>query len=137
MHGRYGCGVTRTVLSTKHLFAALAEHPDRPSASTVKRWVEGKQEIPSWALDEVARLLGIKRDAAPEGAAETLLKLWTGDQPPAWSNLQVEKIIEAIRADRAETLTAEADQIAEAVGASLAVLLPRLLAQASRADDDQ
>ena len=88
------------MLSTKHLFAALERHPDRPSESTVKRWVEGKQQMPSWALDEVARLLGITKDAAPEGAAETLLKLWTGTEAPAWAQTLTDQVLNAIAEER-------------------------------------
>jgi hypothetical protein len=66
------------------------------------------------------------KDAAPEGAAEKLLKLWTGDQPPNWSNIQVKKVIEAIHQDRAEAMVAMARRLGRMTAEELQELLSRL-----------
>jgi hypothetical protein len=126
------------LFSSNRLYAALekAKYPDLPRPRTLQDWIKNDSAPEGARLFVAEKVLGIKKDAAPEGAAEQLLKLWTGDQPPAWSNLQVSKVIEAIHQDRAEAMVAMARRLGRMTAAELQEPLSRLPDESSpRASD--
>jgi hypothetical protein len=132
--------VTRTVLSTKHLYALLANSPDRPSISTVKRWVEGKQEMPSWALAVIAESLGLpvagtQKEAPPHWAARLLSRVdEIYDRQSSVGSEMSEKVIAALA-----PALAPLDQlaVAEDVLRRLESLLPRLDEASDGQTDEQ
>jgi transcriptional regulator with XRE-family HTH domain len=94
------------------------------SRTAVWRWARGEAVTPG-ALNRVQSLLrpDTKEEAAPEGAAETLLRLWTGETPPPWAVMGRQQILEALESLRGDSM----DATAEAAGRELAArLLPQL-----------
>lgn len=88
-------------LSTKWVQAVAGVSRD-----TVAGWRDGTQQPrpDRWdkLVEAVRQTLPEHEEAAPseEGAAAELLRLWKGSVPPDWSNVQVDKITDAVRALR-------------------------------------
>lgn len=95
-----------TMFRPKAVYAALADHPDRPSPRTVDRWCAGAV-VPAWAQQAIAERIGMpdtQRDAPPAEADGALLDdwfaRWQQAAAPEWATNLAQDILNAIERDR-------------------------------------
>lgn len=95
------------------LAKALTDAGHSVSARTVDRWKSGESTPSKGHLEGIRELVGATKSApAGAGAAEELLRLWTGPKAPPWARAMTRQIISAIERDRQAFLDQSAAQYA-------------------------
>lgn len=122
-----------TMLRPKAVYAALAEHPDRPSARTVDRWCAGAV-VPAWAQHAVAEALGMpqtQQSAPPDESDGAVLEQVQALRADVGQIITRPEVLELVAAAQ-DSITTEVQLNREVLVAALGREVGRLMGEALR-----